>query len=511
MGVVERFEGAFLTLRKRRALHGSLAFAEAGLVLGAGTILAPMRRNATGAEILDLSGEDRILAALTATFLAPVGAALLAKLRHASDLWSRGEKSRAQIYLTQLSLPQIDEAQAFQLFLADRLMASGFSPRELCKQLGFELPAGLKKYSPGQPRVPAGNGRASGRFGSTGGSAGGGPAGASGGGYLSYAEEPAPDPVFAHPLPLAPAAAFGAAGAAAAGDAAVEGTILGSLGADALAGLGAVAAGFAGAVAALGLIFIPSPNGGLFAQGAVPGESGLNFEINHDEGTLRITRAGRTVAAARLGAGGLYRDETGRPIARAVGDRVVIDPDALHAAIKAKESDETDVKTGTEASTEARREEPKLCPAPVDDQAGGRKEFDIQYQQFVRDIVNPQRRPQLPPELAFGLPDPATGRLVKFDDCRESDGAMIEAKGHYEEMMRPDWEKGVDILTYKWTKQAKSQAAASGGREIEWYFHEQAAADLARRIFQINPNLNRITVRFQPDPAGIPNPNRRIK
>ncbi len=152
MGVVERFEGEFLTLRKRRALHGSLAFTDAGLVLGAGTILAPMRRDGAGAEILDLSGEDRILAALTATFLAPVDIALLGKLRHASDLWSRGEKSLAQIYITQLSLPRIDEARAFRLFLADRLMAAGFSPRELCKQLGFDLPAGLKKYSPDQPR-----------------------------------------------------------------------------------------------------------------------------------------------------------------------------------------------------------------------------------------------------------------------------------------------------------------------------------------------------------------------
>ena len=51
-----------------------------------------------------------------------------------------------------MRLPQIDEAQAFRLFLADRLMASGFSPRELCKQLGFELPAGLRKFDPDQPR-----------------------------------------------------------------------------------------------------------------------------------------------------------------------------------------------------------------------------------------------------------------------------------------------------------------------------------------------------------------------
>lgn len=31
-------------------------------------------------------------------------------------------------------------------------MASGFSPRELCKALGFELPAGLRKFDPDQPR-----------------------------------------------------------------------------------------------------------------------------------------------------------------------------------------------------------------------------------------------------------------------------------------------------------------------------------------------------------------------
>ncbi len=152
MGVVERFEGEFLTLRKRRALHLSLTFSGAGLVLGAGTVLAPMRRNAAGVETLDLSGEDRILAALTATFLAPVDAAILGKLRRACDLWASGEKSLAQIYLAGLALPRIDEEQAFRLFLADRLMESGFSPRELCKELGFELPAGLKKYSPDQPR-----------------------------------------------------------------------------------------------------------------------------------------------------------------------------------------------------------------------------------------------------------------------------------------------------------------------------------------------------------------------
>ena len=84
--------------------------------------------------------------------MAPVDVALLGRLRHASDLWARGKKSLAQIYLTQLRLPPIDEEQALRLHLADRMMASGFSPRELCKELGFELPAGLRKFDPAQPR-----------------------------------------------------------------------------------------------------------------------------------------------------------------------------------------------------------------------------------------------------------------------------------------------------------------------------------------------------------------------
>ena len=66
--------------------------------------------------------------------------------------------------------------------------------------------------------------------------------------------------------------ATGASAAAAAGDAAAEGTILGPLGAEALAGIASVAAGFAGATAAFGLLFIPSPNEGAVSRGAVPGE-----------------------------------------------------------------------------------------------------------------------------------------------------------------------------------------------------------------------------------------------
>jgi len=91
LGIVERFEGEFFRLCKQRAPHALLTFTEAGLALGA-TILARLRRSAAGVETLDLSDEDRIVAALTATFLAPVDVALLGKLRRACDLWARGDK-----------------------------------------------------------------------------------------------------------------------------------------------------------------------------------------------------------------------------------------------------------------------------------------------------------------------------------------------------------------------------------------------------------------------------------
>lgn len=79
MGAIERFEHEFLARRKERPPSRSLAFTDAGLVLGAGTLVAPMRRGA-----LDLSGEDRILTLLAAAFSGPLNPAVLAKLRRAA-------------------------------------------------------------------------------------------------------------------------------------------------------------------------------------------------------------------------------------------------------------------------------------------------------------------------------------------------------------------------------------------------------------------------------------------
>jgi len=151
VGYIARFEHAFLALREQCPPSRSLAFTDAGLVLGAGTLVAPVRRG--GGDTLDLSGEDRILALFAVAFSDPVNPAVLGKLRRAGELWAQNEKCLAQIHLEHLRLPKLDsEEQAFRLFLADRLIASGHSPRELCKALGFALPEGLKKYNPDEPR-----------------------------------------------------------------------------------------------------------------------------------------------------------------------------------------------------------------------------------------------------------------------------------------------------------------------------------------------------------------------
>jgi len=363
--------------------------------------------------------------------------------------------------------------------------------------LGFDLPKGLRKFDSGQPRDDHGRWTSGG---------GGGDAGSAGGSSARGSSRSNTD---------APSSTVPSRAVEAAAGVAAEGTILGPLSAESLAGLATVAAGFAGAAAAFGLVFIPSPNGGVTSQGAVPGEPGLNYSLNHEDGSLIITRSGpagdETVTAAHLGQDGVFRGGTGAPIARAAGGSVVIDPDAVRAAAAAKEKQKDDAGTNvsTGAQTQTKREEPKLCPDPGPENINGRKAFDVQYEQYVRSIVNPQRQPPLPAGLAFSLTDPATGEPVRYDDCRESDGAMIEAKGHYEDARQDNFISA--RIDQQWVRQATRQVDASGGRDIEWYFHEQAAADAAQDLFRRVPDLRRIKIYYLPDPAGIPNPNARIK
>ncbi len=85
---------------------------------------------------------------------------------------------------------------------------------------------------------------------------------------------------------------------------------------------------------------------------------------------------------------------------------------------------------------------------------------------------------------------------------------MIEAKGHYEDVRQKDFIS--DSIDEDWVEQATRQIDASGGRDIEWYFHEQGVADAAQDLFEKNPDLNRNKIFVRPYPSGVPKKNPRI-
>jgi hypothetical protein len=268
-----------------------------------------------------------------------------------------------------------------------------------------------------------------------------------------------------------------------------ESPLLGRLGAAALAALARLgASATAGAVATwasvLGVLFY-APDRTLNSEGTVPGRPDLRFKYDSGAGSLTIFRDGDGKSlgfTAKPGPDGVYRDEEGRAFARQLdGELILLDPNALPGA-------------GTGSST--RDNQPKLCPDPGDDKKGPR-EKDIAYQGYVSSLVNPQS--PLSPGLGVQLWNPVSGKEVYFDECRQSDGVMIEAKGtgYLEMLLKPSY--------YPWMgaendmiDQARRQLEAAQGRPVEWYFAEDIVAEYMRDVFR-RKNMP-IIVKFAPPP-----------
>ena len=404
-------EGRFEKRARSRPIAYAAEIGDDGLVLGAGTILARMTGESSGEPTLGLEeDEDRLFALLAAAHGRPMSTDLPRHLGEAFAHWRRGEKALANIRLAFAQIPRLgDRSDAYRLFLAEELLDAGMAPAALMKGLGFDAPArGLAKYDPNQPRVPAGSGRSSGRWGAGGGAA--------------KAPAPAaiaPVPAVASPLAVAAARAPGTL---------AEGLFASVADGAFLAGLETLAA-MVGSAATLGAIFIPTP-AGVVSHGSIPGEPGLSYSFDEPEGVLRLYRQGeagqQTVAEARLRPDGILAEtETGLPIARMVKGSLVFDADSL-AGAKA------------EAGARSERDEPKLCPDPSSDVPHGASERAKAYQEQISRLNNPQR--PLPAGMAVSLENPLTGRNVVFDDCRESDGTMIEAKGPgYAKLLRDSY------------------------------------------------------------------------
>ena len=119
-----------------------------------------------------------------------------------------------------------------------------------------------------------------------------------------------------------------------------------------------------------------------------------------------------------------------------------------------------DSAAGAEARSE--RDEPKLCPDPDRDVPHGASERAIAYQEQISRLNNPQR--PLPAGMAVSLENPLTGKNVAFDDCRESDGTMIEAKGPgYAGLVKSGF-LAEKIWNEDWSLQADRQLAVAIAR-----------------------------------------------
>lgn len=449
-------------------IHSIMTFAPEGLVLGAGTVLL----QAEGPRRLQsLRGQEaRVLALLAAAYGKAVAPAVLGNIERAAKSWGDGDECLAHIHLAHSGLhaPSDVRTAAYRLFIADNAIEAGIRPRVIFEGLKIGsscVDAVDKTYNPAEPRVPAGSGRTSGEWTDNGETGGG----------VTASEGTAGDGTHGSPLlgrMPPPTASF-----------------LGALDAAEVAQLGLYASRLAtpvgAAVAAFGLLFIPSPND-VRIEGDVPEILGLRYSWNRDETVLHLTYdsgGGAQRTFALQVDGDFIRDDDGQVVGRVVGgNRIAVDALAVLPDL-------------------VKEDEPRLCPAPAPDVAGSdqgksyEENRSRQYEDFVKQLINPPPDGPTPSGYVYYLPDPGqSGKPVSFDDCEKATSILFEIKGEGLAKLTNDLSV---IMANRFLGQATRQMAASGGRPVVWIFAEEKAALFAREVFD-SKGLRGITVGYVP-------------
>jgi hypothetical protein len=373
-----------VTVEERRvaARAGESAFpistlmhlAPEGLVLGSGTLVVAAD---AARRLSSLKGQEaRVLALLSAAYNRAVPPSVLGNIERAAKSWREGDDSLAYIHLAHAGLPELQDprAAARRLCLADGLMKAGGKPRAIFEILDLDhtsLDALEKRYNPGQPRVPAGSGRISGRWTR----------------ILLW---------------------------------------LGELNAAQVAELGAYATrvlGPAGAAAgAFGLLFIPSPNK-VRVEGQVPEIPGLRYSWNRDETLLHLTYddpdGGQRTFLAYLD-GDVFRDEHGRVIGRVLpGNKVAIDAAAVSPDLLKK--------------NEPRLCPAPAPDIPGSDRGKPYQEDRArQCEDFVKQFINPPPAGPTPSGFVYYLPNPKEKRQAGYlRRLSESDQYIVRNQGDW--------------------------------------------------------------------------------
>jgi hypothetical protein len=402
-----------------------LTFTPHGLVLGAGTVLVEAQ---VGRLLKSVKGQEaRVLALLSAAYGRAVVPSVLGNIERATKAWREGDDCLAYMHLAHARLQSVEDLRgaAYRLFLADSAMAHGESPRAVLEALAINvnyIQAVEKLYNPEEPRVPAGSGPTSGQWTR----------------LLSW---------------------------------------MGELDAAQVAELGAYAARVLGpasaAAAAFGILFIPSPEN-IRVEGEVPELPGLRYSWNRDEAELHLAYddgAGDQRTFSAFLDGDVFRDQQGNVIGRVIdGNRVAIDAIAALPDL-------------------VNQDEPRLCPAPAPDVLGSdqgksyEENLARQYEDFLKQFINPPPDGPTPSGFVYYLPNPAgNGQPVSYDDCQKATGFLFEFKGEQYAWLLTV-ESIVGSITDKFLAQSASQIAASGGRPVVWIFAEQEAALFASRLF----------------------------
>ena len=503
--LVERLRAQWRAREQSRDIREAPVFETDGLVLGAGTLLTNAGDGRPAEELAD--GDTRLDALLSVAYGRRIDPHALGHVKAAATRWRQGDQARASLHLALSRLGRLsrpDDA-AKRLFMADGLMSAGIAPEAILKALEDQTApaAAVWKYNANQTRVPAGSGRASGEWASTG---GGGRAAATGAAHLA-ARTGHPQPPVKAPASRPPAAPSGKAPPApwsaatvashavvqtnagvAAGAAALArptaGLNLAGLGTRALAGLvefvstavesGAVGAALtaAGTVAAFGILFVPSrgPKGQWVKVG---GAGDLSYYWNPDESRVlfrfRGTDGKLQTVAASPGPDGNYRGPDGKVIAR---------------ALKAAGKIGLVVSTGELLGFD--HDDPKLCPKPVQENHGVRGRI---YEDFNKIEFNPGN--PTPSGFGYRLRGPGIKPNPTYDDCQQLTGALADYKGPmYAKLLFGNENVSKSVLK-KMQKQADDEDTAKGARSLTWRFEEKAAADFMRDYFHIhNPDID---------------------
>ena len=118
-------------------LHREMAFAQAGLVLGRGTLLAEFGKEGLAARGLAFDGEEaRLLSPLTDVFAAPAAPNLVEKIRRAGEYWRAGDNALAQ-FISPSSACQRSMRRTPIASSSREALEKGISPSELMKALVF--------------------------------------------------------------------------------------------------------------------------------------------------------------------------------------------------------------------------------------------------------------------------------------------------------------------------------------------------------------------------------------